>query len=135
MLRQIGDLSRRRENFGFETTLSGRSYLRVLQDLQKQGYLVSLFFLWLPKVDMAIQRVKDRVRLGGHSVEDVDIRRRFERGIRNFSAYREIVNEWQIIDGSITPPVSLAYGQSFIWKCESKELEPILTRMVMGHEK
>src|ERR1035437_6141640 len=77
MLQRIGDLAAQHKSFGFETTLAGKSYARLFRHLKSQQYSIHLIFLWLPRVDLAIKRVEDRVRQGGHSVPEVDIRRRF----------------------------------------------------------
>jgi predicted ABC-type ATPase len=61
MLSEISFFSRRRDTFAFETTLSGRSYLRLIRQLKKQGYKVHLFFLAVKDVDVALSRVRDRV--------------------------------------------------------------------------
>ncbi len=110
MLRQILDLSAHQVSFGFETTLSGKRYLKLFDDLRKVGYKIQLTFLLLPNVEMAVQRVRDRIRQGGHVVPEADIRRRFQRGIQNFRAYRKVVDSWQICDGSRISPSLLAYG-------------------------
>ncbi len=47
MLTEIDLLAQRRADFGFETTLSGRSYLRLIGRLRNQGYAVRIFFLCL----------------------------------------------------------------------------------------
>ncbi len=132
MLNQIGEFARRRESFGFETTLSGRRYLKILAELKKVGYSISLFFIFLPTVEMAIRRVKDRVSLGGHSVENIDIERRFKRGLMNFHLYKDVVDQWQIIDGSYSPPVPLAYGKHDSWDCQNFALKPMLMQVVNG---
>ena len=92
-----------------ETTLSGRSYVRMLKDMQQQGYRVVLFFLWLPSADIAVSRVANRVRQGGHNVPEVDIRRRYVSGQRNlFQLYRPLVNAWWLYDASRLPPSLIA---------------------------
>jgi predicted ABC-type ATPase len=65
MLEEIADCVRREENFAFETTLSGFGYLMHIQQWRAQGYLVSLYFLALPNIEMAIARVAERVHQGG----------------------------------------------------------------------
>jgi predicted ABC-type ATPase len=65
LLERIRELSRAREDFGFETTLSGRTYVRLLTDLKAADYRVVLFFLWLPNADLAVNRVAVRVRQRG----------------------------------------------------------------------
>lgn len=77
LLERIKELAAAKSDFGFETTLSGRTYARLLKEMQeKHGYKIVLFFLWLPTADMAVSRVANRVRQGGHHVPEIDIRRR-----------------------------------------------------------
>lgn len=101
--------SRRRDTFAFETTLSGRSYLRLIRQLKKQGYKVHVFFLSVKDVDVALSRVRDRVLKGGHDVPEAVIRRRFRRSIRNFLAeYRPLADSWYLFDNSGRTPVVIA---------------------------
>ena len=59
MLGEIERLMKQEVDFGFETTLSGRGHLRLIRQLKKAGYEVHFFFLWLPKVALALSRVKE----------------------------------------------------------------------------
>ena len=68
VLSEITFFARQRVSFAFETTLSGRSYLRLIRQLRKRGYKVHVFFLWVDTVDVALARVKERVLKGGHDV-------------------------------------------------------------------
>jgi len=52
MLEEIDLCAKRGESFGFETTLSGRSYLSLIRRLMKQGYEVHFFYLWVPIVEL-----------------------------------------------------------------------------------
>ena len=109
VLQEIDTLVKRQADFGFETTLSGKSYLHLLRELKKHNYALHLFFLWVPTVDVSISRVKDRVFRGGHNVPETDLRRRYERSIRNFlQHYRHLADSWQLFDNSITPPSLIA---------------------------
>ena len=111
VLQSIRELSTRETTFGFETTLAGRSYLSLFKSLQKVGYKLHLYFLWLPSVNLAIKRVEDRVRQGGHSVPEIDIRRRFDRGLRHlFKSYLPLSDEWVIYDNSGRVPKEVAFG-------------------------
>jgi predicted ABC-type ATPase len=95
MLEEIAHCVSNGENFAFETTLSGLSYLAHIREWQAAGYHVSLFFLSLPDAEMAIARVKERVRQGGHAIPEAVIRRRFVAGLRNFeNAYKSVVDIW-----------------------------------------
>ena len=74
-----------RQTFALETTLSGRSYLRLIRKLQADGWQVALFYLWLPNVETAIARVRERVEHGGHNIPEADIRRRYPRSLKNLA--------------------------------------------------
>ena len=112
MLQMIAGYVERGESFAFETTLSGRGYARMIPRWQAQGYSVRLCFLRLPSADMAVARVRNRVREGGHHVPEDVIRRRFDAGWRNFQQiYRDIVNEWRLYDTTETYPRLVVEGE------------------------
>lgn len=80
-------------DFGFETTLSGRGYLRLIKRLKAAGWRVELIYLALPNVEMAKMRVIERVRHGGHDIPAPDIERRFVRSLENlFGRYASLVD-------------------------------------------
>jgi predicted ABC-type ATPase len=109
LLTRIKELTKAKQGFGFETTLAGRGYVPKLNEMKNQGYRILLFFLWLPNADLAVARVKNRVRQGGHNVPEPVIRRRFESGIRNlFRLYRPLLDAWWLYDASRLPPKVVA---------------------------
>ena len=113
MLRMIDEYVCRGESFAFETTLSGRTYARTIPEWQAEGYWVTLCFLRLPTPEMAVSRVRDRVREGGHHVDEEVVRRRFDAGWRNFQQlYRDIVDEWVLYDASQETPRIAERGSS-----------------------
>lgn len=72
-----------RENFAFESTLAGRSHLRTVERLRRDGWRVELIYLALPSVEMSKLRVAERVAHGGHNIPQADIERRFSRSLRH----------------------------------------------------
>ena len=72
-----------RNDFSFETTLSGRGYLRLIKQLKSDGWHVELIYLALPNVEMSKLRVLERVEHGGHNIPVKDIERRFPRSLSN----------------------------------------------------
>jgi predicted ABC-type ATPase len=109
MIERIRNLSEKKQDFGFETTLSGRSYVNILQDLKEKGYRLHLFFLWLPSADLALERIADRVRTGGHNIPEGVVRRRFQKGLSNFiKFYRPLLDSWFIMDNSGETPRMIA---------------------------
>ena len=72
-----------REDFAFETTLAGRTYLRLVERLRRDGWRVELIYLALPSAEMSKLRVAERVAHGGHAIPLADIERRFPRSLRH----------------------------------------------------
>jgi predicted ABC-type ATPase len=113
MVKMIREKVRKRESFAFETTLSGRNYARHIPRWRKAGYHVSLIYLSLPSVRMALARVKDRVARGGHNVEPAVVRRRFKSGLHNFhDIYLKLVDSWLLYDNSDAIPRLIATGEN-----------------------
>lgn len=91
-------------DFAIETTLSGRALRRTVDRLLRAGYDVHLIYLWQPSPDLAVQRVRTRVLLGGHDVPEDDIRRRILRSVANFEhVYRGLVSTWRVYDARVPP--------------------------------
>jgi predicted ABC-type ATPase len=110
VLDQIRRFSLQRSDFAFETTLSGSTYLKLIRHLRERGYRVHIFFLWLPGVELALSRVRDRVLEGGHDVPEPVVRRRYGRSIKNFlQVYRSRVDAWTLFDNSHTEPAMIAF--------------------------
>jgi predicted ABC-type ATPase len=82
-LKEIEACIQQRENFAFETTLSGRTYLKLIRRLRSQGWRVELIYLALPSPEISRQRVAERVSHGGHNIPLADIQRRFPRSLTN----------------------------------------------------
>jgi predicted ABC-type ATPase len=113
MLDQIHEHVRRSESFAFETTLSGKVYAQLIPKWRDAGYVVKLFFLSLPNVELAVRRVKNRVSQGGHDVPVPVIHRRFAAGLRNFQTiYKNLVDEWALYDNSGEPARLLEEGEN-----------------------
>lgn len=111
MLEEIRRHAREESSFAFETSLSGRTYLRMIRKWRADGYHVTLIFLSLGTPEEAIRRVRARVRQGGHDVPEHVIRRRFVTGWRNFKTiYRQAVDERLVYDNSGATPVLLQQG-------------------------
>ncbi len=101
MLEQLAEHAQRGEDFAFETTLSGRAYVRMIRQWRQQGYRVKLIFLALDRPEEAIARVIQRVAQGGHFVPDELVRRRFAAGLRNFQTlYCQEVDDWFLYNTS-----------------------------------
>jgi predicted ABC-type ATPase len=127
MLRRLRQLADEGKDFAFETTLASRSFAPWIARLRKEReYRFHLTYLWLPDRELAVNRVRERVRAGGHTVPPDDIRRRYDRGLSNFFAlYMPIADSWAMYDNS-SPPAKLVatkehgrdveYGDQKLWQ-------------------
>ncbi|MDY6973945.1 MAG: zeta toxin family protein [Thermodesulfobacteriota bacterium] len=108
MIQHINECVRRNESFAFETTFSGKGYVKKINEWKKKKYEIIIYFLKLASVEVCIERVKLRVAQGGHNVPEQDIRRRFERSWDNFNTlYKPLADSWIIFDTSGNMPVIL----------------------------
>ncbi|MDQ3685841.1 MAG: zeta toxin family protein [Acidobacteriota bacterium] len=120
MLRRLHDLADERMSFAFESTLASRSYAAWLKELRQREYDFHLMFLWLRSPDLAVQRVRERVRAGGHDITEEVIRRRYSKGVRNFFIlYQSLANTWVIYDNSES-------GKPFLIARGGRDLTPTI---------
>ena len=106
LLREIDFFISRKIDFAFETTLAGKTYVNLIKEAKLRGYSVYIFFLWVPSLRLAKERIKQRVKQGGHHVPDADVKRRLERSLSNFfDLYMPLADAWDIFDNSGGRPV------------------------------
>ncbi len=92
-------------SFGLESTLSGTTYTRTLQWAKALGYTIEIHYLWLPSPELAIRRIAQRVKMGGHFIPAADVRRRYKRSISNFiNLYAPLANAWTFRKNRTQPP-------------------------------
>lgn len=107
-LEEIERVTTRRESFAFETTLSGRSYLRLIARLKAACWTVNLVYLWLPSIEHCQQRVRERVLSGGHDIPADVIARRYSRSVQLLLAeYSRICDKTSCWDNSGDEPVCI----------------------------
>jgi predicted ABC-type ATPase len=97
MLERLEELAEKRQDFAFETTLAARSYVPRIEKWRSEGYCYQLYYFWLPSADLAVQRVADRVRQGGHHVPEETVRHRYRQSVGNlFNLYIPLADVWNI---------------------------------------
>jgi len=132
MLKRLHALAEQRLSFAFETTLASRTWAPWILSLREKGYAFNLVFVWLVTAEIAGQRVQERARTGGHDIPEEAIRRRYQRGIRNFhELYRPMASSWVVYNNSMSGvPEIIAEGrenrrdiihQPALWSMFSRE--------------
>lgn len=100
-LTRVGRLIRERKTFAWETTLSGRSTKGWVRKAKAAGYFIKLVFVWIQSLEESIDRIRLRVREGGHDVPVRDVRRRFLKTLRNFfNDFCPLADAWKLFDNS-----------------------------------
>ena len=101
VLAELDRLAKAQQNFAFESTLSGLTYITHLKRWKAAGYQIEIAFLRLGSVQLAFRRIAARVKQGGHDVPHTDVLRRFYRGWKNFeSVYKSLADSWVVYDNS-----------------------------------
>lgn len=128
LLTRIRELTQAGIDFGFETTLAGRNHTKQLSRTKSLGYRIVLIFLWLPDANLAVNRVASRVLQGGHNIPEVDIRRRFDSGLRNFfDLYQPLAEDWLLFDASQITPQLIALEITGTIKLANVKLYKVIT--------
>lgn len=111
MLLRIRHLLKTQKDFAIETTLATRTLINMTKMAQEEGYTVTVLYFWLKSPDLAVERVKARVRAGGHDIPEETIRRRYYVGINYFFyEYIPICDRWILADNSEIPFRVIAQG-------------------------
>ena len=109
--------------------LSGKAYIKFLNEMKQRGYTIHLFFLWINSVTLALERIELRVRNGGHYIPEVIVRRRFDRSLTNFfEFYQPLADSWAIFDNSADTPRMVAFEEEGMIEIIDPDLFGQLTR-------
>jgi predicted ABC-type ATPase len=113
LLQEIEALAARGDDFAFETTLSGKAYVGVLRSLKDRSYQVHIFYVWVPSEELTLERIKNRVLLGGHNVPADVVHRRFDRSLNHFlDRYSQLADRWILFDNSGAAPKEIASSRN-----------------------
>jgi len=103
------------ESFGFESTLSGKTYLTILKEARNHGYSITIYFLFVNSVDLSLKRIKKRVSEGGHNIPKSSVLRRQSRCFENFwNLYRPLTDDWYLFNNSGKSPKLILSKGGFV---------------------
>jgi predicted ABC-type ATPase len=104
LLSEIDHCLKHRETFGLESTLSGHAQANILKHAKSLGYRIEIVFLWIPSPQLAIRRIAQRVKKGGHHVPSEDVTRRYKRSLANFvKIYAPLADRWKVWNNADQP--------------------------------
>jgi predicted ABC-type ATPase len=88
------------QSISLESTLTGNTVLKRMRDARDAGYDVLLRYVALQSAKLHIERVRQRVRKGGHHIPPETIIRRYENSLDNLPKALEITGNATVIDNS-----------------------------------
>lgn len=113
MLNRIKELISEKSTFAFETTLTTKSYINILKFAKKKKYKILLFYYWINSPELALARIDDRVRKGGHNIPKDVVFRRYERSLNNLvNLFIPICDEWYVYNNSEAALNLISEGKS-----------------------
>jgi predicted ABC-type ATPase len=121
--------------FALESTLSGKTYVAMLREARERGFRVVVHYVVIGSAAQAVERVRLRVKLGGHDVPAADVVRRYERSLRHLlDDYLPLADEWGLWDNRNPPAMEIASHEShslaqlreFLTSCNVMETNPVI---------
>ena len=91
-------------DYTLETTLGGNTITQCLLDAMQRGVQVQIFYCGLTSPELHIERVRERVALGGHDIPEEKIRDRFVRSAYNVMRLIPGCHQLVVLDNSETGP-------------------------------
>lgn len=88
------------QTVGVETVLSTDKYRRLISAAKAKDYEIRLIYVMLASPDLNVERVKLRVRKGGHNVPMAKVRERWTRSLEQLPWFLEHADWAAIYDNS-----------------------------------
>ncbi len=86
--------------YNFETTLGGHTIPRLLEQAADSGSAIRIWYVGLSSLDLHIERVRARVKKGGHDIPEGKIRDRYDRSRLNLIRLIPQLTELVVYDNS-----------------------------------
>lgn len=114
--------------FCFETVLSTRRNLKLLEKAKENGYFIRCYYVLTADPMINVWRVKSRVESGGHDVPEEKIIQRYDRALELIKELVKVCDVCHIYDNSGSKPFRIfkkRKEQTYYDECEDWFLEDI----------
>jgi predicted ABC-type ATPase len=102
---------RAHQTVGVETVLSTDKYRRLVLAAKTKQFEFRLIYILLASPDLSVERVRLRVKKGGHDVPELKIRERWVKSIRQLPWFLEQSHRAWIFDNSGAAPRQIGFKQ------------------------
>jgi len=86
--------------YAFETTLGGKSIVKLLLDGARNGAQVNVWFAGLATPELHLRRIAARVAAGGHDIPETKVRERFDASRSNLVKLMPHLASLRVYDNS-----------------------------------
>ncbi len=93
----------KKEDFTFETVLSSEYKLNILRKAKEEGYFIKGVFVLTVDPCINIKRIKSRVEVGGHDVEDIKVIKRYYGSVDNIREFARLCDIMHVYDNTDKP--------------------------------
>ena len=88
------------KSFNEETTLTGKTILKIIDRAKELGYELQLFYVGVSSTEIAKERIKNRVKKGGHNIENNVVEKRYYESLKNLKEIILKFDKVQLYDNS-----------------------------------
>lgn len=92
------------QTVGVETVLSSPKYRRLVETAAQHDFQINLIYVYLRSVELNLERVRLRVKRGGHDVPEDKIRERRARSFEQFAWFFDKADKAFVFDNSDAEP-------------------------------
>lgn len=92
-----------KEDFTFETVLSSKFKLDILEKAKEEGYFIKCVFVLTVDPLINVARVETRVASGGHDVDKTKIIERYHKSLNNIKKLMDICDILHVYDNTLEP--------------------------------
>ena len=116
-------------SFNQETTLASKNAIRNAVKARDLGYYTELHYVYVDSDDIAIKRIENRVKDGGHGIPDSVVRQRYIKSLQNLARAIEVFDAVFIYDNTFKfESVATFYRGSCV--CKNNEIPEGLKRII-----
>lgn len=117
------------QTVGVETVLSTGKYRKLVLAAKKLQFEIQFYYVILDSPDRNVQRVRLRVKAGGHAVPEDKIRERYVRSLEQMPWFLEHADQAWLIDNSGAEPRLIGMKQHGTIRLD-EDILPVVDRAV-----
>lgn len=87
-------------SFNQETTLTGNSILKLVDQVKEKGYKIHLYYVGVNSPEIAKERIKNRVAKGGHDIPEEVVEKRYYESLENLKVILPKTDKAEIYDNT-----------------------------------